>query len=330
MKQKKKLLEMIGKKLSPDSLIFDTFIHSYCKQGKLSSAFRVLKEMEKKGCNKSLRTYNSLIQGLGGKNQIFEIYGLMDEMRERGIFPNVYTYNNIISCLCEGGKLKDATCLLDEMLQKGISPNIYTFRTLVGAFFKACDFGAAQELFEIALSLCGHKESLYSFMFNELLAGGETSKAKELFEAALDRSLALKNFLYRDLIERLCMDGKLDDASFILHKMMDKQYRFDPASFMPVIDGLGKRGSKHAADEFAERMMEMASETDINQHENKNIQGRLNNSDESDWRKIVHRNDGSGIAQKALKRVLKGWGQGSISTLQPQKCSTLDYWDGDA
>lgn len=43
-----------------------------------------------------------------------------------------------------------------------------------------------------------------------------------------------------------------------------------------------------------------------------------------------NRNDGSGIAQKALKRVLKGWGQGSISTLQPQKCSTLDYWDGDA
>ncbi|XP_022135644.1 pentatricopeptide repeat-containing protein At2g17140 [Momordica charantia] len=326
---KKKLLEMIGKGLSPDSLIFDTFIHSYCKQGKLSSAFRVLKEMEKKGCNKSLRTYNSLIEGLGS-NQIFEIYGLMDEMRESGISPNIYTYNNIIRCLSEGGKVKDATSLLDEMLQKGIYPNVYTFRILIGAFLKACDFGAAQDLFEIALSLCGHKESLYSFMFNELLAGGETFKAKELFEAALDRSLALKNFLYKDLIERLCKDEKLDDASFILHKMMDKQYRFDHASFMPVIDGLGKRGNKHAADEFAEKMMEMASETDPSQHENKIIRRRSNNYDEGDWHKIVHRNDGSGIAQKALKRVLKGWGQGSITTLQPQKFSTHDYWDGDA
>lgn len=43
-----------------------------------------------------------------------------------------------------------------------------------------------------------------------------------------------------------------------------------------------------------------------------------------------NRNDGSGIAQKTLKRVLKGWGQGSISTSQPQKFSTHDCWDGVA
>lgn len=43
-----------------------------------------------------------------------------------------------------------------------------------------------------------------------------------------------------------------------------------------------------------------------------------------------NRNDGSGIAQKTLKRVLKGWGQGSIATSQPQKFSTRDHWDGDA
>ena len=33
----------------------------------------------------------------------------------------------------------------------------------------------------------------------------------------------------------------LENASDILHKMIDK-YRFYPASFMPVIDGLGKSG----------------------------------------------------------------------------------------
>ncbi|MFQ6651952.1 hypothetical protein Gotur_024057 [Gossypium turneri] len=55
--------------------------------------------MEKKGCNKSVQTYNSLILGLGSKNQIFEIYGLVDEMRERGIIPNVSIYNNIIQSL---------------------------------------------------------------------------------------------------------------------------------------------------------------------------------------------------------------------------------------
>lgn len=45
-----------------------------------------------------------------------------------------------------------------------------------------------------------------------------------------------------------------------------------------------------------------------------------------DWQTIVHRDDGSGIALKTLKRVQKGWGQGSIPSLQTEKTEFLDYW----
>ena len=43
---------------------------------------------------------------------------------------------------------------------------------------------------------------------------------------------------------------------------------------------------------------------------------------------IAYRDAGSGIALKTLKRVQKGWGQGSISSLQPQQNDFLDYYDG--
>ncbi|PQQ18353.1 pentatricopeptide repeat-containing protein [Prunus yedoensis var. nudiflora] len=279
---KKKFMEMMGKNLHPDS------------------------DMEKKGCNKSIQTYNSLILGLGSKKQIFEIYGLMDEMRERGVAPDVCTYNYMMNCLCEGERVKDATSLLDEMLQKGISPNISTFRILIKAFCKACDFGVAHEVFDIALSVCGHKEALYSFMY-----------------------FYLGNFLYKDLIDRLCKDEKLEDASSILHTMKNKGYGFDPASFLPVIDGLGKRGNKHEADELAETMMEMESEgrvaDKIYRIEREIIGGKPSNNDGSDWQTIVHRDDGSGIALKTLKRVQKGWGRGSLTSFQSQKNEFIDY-----
>ncbi|RVW48385.1 Pentatricopeptide repeat-containing protein [Vitis vinifera] len=243
---RKKFIEMMGKNLHPDSIIYDTFIHSFCKHGKISSAFRVLKDMEKRGCNKSLQTYNSLILGLG-----------------------------------------------NEMLQKGISPNISSFRLLIKAFCKASDFGVVKEVFEIALSICGHKEALYSLMFNELLIGGEVSDAKELFDAALDRCFDLGNFQYNELIEKLCKDEMLENASDILHKMIDKGYRFDPASFMPVIDGLGKRGKKHDADELAERMMDMASEgmveNKITRNESAFNRQKRNKFSGSDWQTIIHR-----------------------------------------
>jgi len=66
--------------------------------------------------------------------------------------------------------------------------------------------------------------------------------------------------MYKDLIERLCQDERLADASSLLHKLIDNRYGFDHASFMPVIDGLNKRGHKQKADELAKRMMELTLE----------------------------------------------------------------------
>ncbi|KAK3010813.1 hypothetical protein RJ639_011497 [Escallonia herrerae] len=278
--------------------------------GKISSAFRVLKDMEKKGCSKSLQTYNSLILGFGSKSQNFEVYGLMDEMKERGIAPNIG------------------------------------------------EFRAAQEVFDIALSISGHKEVLYSLMFNELLAEGEVLEAKELFEAALDRCLDVGNFLYKDLIDRLCKDELLDSANDILKKMLYKGYGFDPASFMPVIEGLGKGGNKHEADELAEWMLEMAYEGKIpnkvcrhvgvsESAEKEQVQrGQLEGHSaqiivrsvlstiKSAWPETISSpipkallDDSSGVALKTLNRVQKGWGQGSIPGHQPQKDDLLNIWD---
>ncbi|KAF7127665.1 hypothetical protein RHSIM_Rhsim11G0197400 [Rhododendron simsii] len=283
---KRKFADMTERNLYLDSIVYDTFIHSFCKIGKVSSAFRVLKDMERKGFNKSLQTYNSLIVGLGSKNQIFEMYGLMDEMRERGVSPDVFTYNS--------------------------------------------EFGIAREVFDIALTTCGHKVSLYSLMFNELLAEGEILEAKALLEASLDRCFDIESFLYKDLINRL------------------------------LIDGLGKRGIKHETDELAERMLEMASHGNVTNkvYRNKRELSRVKPGKYggSDWQAIVHRaieptgddhkvlycsiytapcfhfleladitcisltmdrDDGSGIALKTLKRVQKGWDQGSTLSLQP-------------
>ncbi|KAL3002532.1 hypothetical protein AAZX31_08G059100 [Glycine max] len=290
---KKKFIEMLAKNLRPDSVTYDTFIWSFCKQGKISSAFRVLKDMERNGCSKTLQTYNALILGLGSNNQIFEIYGLKDEMKEKGISPDICTYNNIITCLCEGGKAKDAISLLHEMLDKGISPNVSSFKILIKAFSKSSDFKVACELFEVALNICGRKEALYSLMFNELLAGGQLSEAKELFEVSLDRYLTLKNFMYKDLIARLCQDERLADANSLLYKLIDKGYGFDHASFMPVIDGLSKRGNKRQADELAKRMMELELEdrpVDRTYSNRKRvIPGKLLKDGGSDWQDIINR-----------------------------------------
>ncbi|KAG5620087.1 hypothetical protein H5410_005305 [Solanum commersonii] len=183
--------------------------------------------------------------------------GLIDEMREKGISPNVYTYNIMIGCLCKSGRTEEAIPLLNEMLQKGIIPNMHTFELLIKSYCRTGEFRPAQEVFDIASSICGHSEALYALMFNEFLAGGEIVEAKQFLETAIDKHFDLGSFLYKDLIDKLCKVENLEGAHDILIKMMHIGYRFDPASFMPVIDGLNKLGQKHVADELTERMLEM-------------------------------------------------------------------------
>ncbi|KAL5983145.1 hypothetical protein ACLOJK_017227 [Asimina triloba] len=325
---KKKFIEMMGKKLMPDSAIYDTFIHGFCKHGKVSSAFRVLKDMQKH-CDPSTRTYNLLIQGLGSKQQIDEIHELMKEMEKRRILPDVFTYNSLLDALCESRRMREAASFLDEMLQKGIIPNVASFSSLINGFCKACDFGAAQEVFEIALSICSQKEALYSLMFNELCTGDKLTEAKELLEAAIEDRIDVEGFSLKYLLEGLCKDDKLEEALEILNKMVGKGYVFDPASFMPVIDELSKCGKKHEADRLAETMMEMASYHDKLNHmashprlrtgadsiaakskykkESDHRESKEDDFSRSNWQSILHRDDGSAIAMKILKRVQKGW-----------------------
>lgn len=47
------------------------------------------------------------------------------------------------------------------------------------------------------------------------------------------------------------------------------------------------------------------------------------------YQSLFCRDDGSGIALKSLSRVKKGWGQGDISSFQPQRVDYLDYWEDD-
>ncbi|KAF6157817.1 hypothetical protein GIB67_038285, partial [Kingdonia uniflora] len=284
-------------------------VYSYSKHGKISSALRVLRDMENRGCNPTTCSYNLLIRGLGARGHTDEIYSLMNEMKEKGISPDIFTYNYLIGSLCEVGRMKDATSLLDAMVQNCVYPTVSSFCLLIRAFFKSCDFEASKETFEIALSICGHKKRLYRLMLNELLVRGKVSEANELFLVIMDRGFDVRGYTYKNLIEGLCKDEMLDEACKLLRQMLGKTHGFDPSSFISVIDALGKSGNQHEANEFSESMMEMASDVTEEKKRNgevydgKELDHRKQQKDGfrgTEWRNISHRDDGSGVALKVI------------------------------
>ncbi|KAK1304457.1 Pentatricopeptide repeat-containing protein [Acorus calamus] len=336
---KKKFAEMLVRNIAPDSVIYNTFVYNYCKQGKLSSAFRVFRDMEKKGCNPNTKTYNFLIRGLGKERRIDEIQDLINQMQKRGIPPDVLTYNIQIDSLCEVGRLKEAASLLDEMLRKGITPNVSSFSVLIKGSFRAGDFEAAQEAFEIALTICSQKDVLYGLMCDELCGCGRLSEAKQLFEAAVERGMRVECFPYKSLFEGLCKEEKADGAHSLLNKMVHKGYTFDPAVFMPIIDIFGMRGNKHEVDDLSEKMMRMAARYDQlnvvgSRARNRQSPSKMIQNDKKKYdhghtegnSNGLHSDDGSWMAMKVLRRVQSGWGQGSMPSLKMRKPNVLDDW----
>jgi pentatricopeptide repeat protein len=219
---KKKLLEMIVKVISPDSVIYDTLIHGYCKHGKISLAIKVLRDMEKKGCNPSTRTYNLLIRGFEQKHKSDEILKLMSEMKEKWISPDVITYNRLIKSFCEQGMVNKAMPLLDEMLQNELVPNITSFDLLIKAFCKISDFPSAHMVFDAVFRTCGQKEALYCLMRTELSTYGRWIEASNILETALQIKISIQRFPCKQIIAVLCEVGEVDHAQSLLKLLRAK------------------------------------------------------------------------------------------------------------
>ncbi|KAI3942920.1 hypothetical protein MKW92_046066 [Papaver armeniacum] len=97
------LLSMVGKDIVPNSM-------------------RVLRDMEKKGVQPNVVTYNALIDGYCKKGKMKEACEIKDVMEKKRIVPDVYTYTS-----------DEAFRLYDEMKIVGLVPDDALYTTLVGS-----------------------------------------------------------------------------------------------------------------------------------------------------------------------------------------------------
>lgn len=78
LSETKKFTKKTRNNILPDSVIYDTFISTFCKQSITIICISSLKDTDRRGWNKSLQTYNSLIYSWasGLKIQCLKYIGL--------------------------------------------------------------------------------------------------------------------------------------------------------------------------------------------------------------------------------------------------------------
>ncbi|KAL3576571.1 hypothetical protein D5086_021854 [Populus alba] len=97
----------------PNAYIYASLIKGVCKNGELSLAFRLKKEMIRNKIELDPAIYSTLISGLFKAGRKEEALGVWEDMKERGI---------LFDGFCNGMQFKEAAFILDEMIFKGFVP----------------------------------------------------------------------------------------------------------------------------------------------------------------------------------------------------------------
>ncbi|XP_022080697.1 pentatricopeptide repeat domain-containing protein 3, mitochondrial-like [Acanthaster planci] len=124
--------------------------HAYCsmvrgmiKHGAATKAFIMYNEMQERGIQADVQTYNALIKGVVYIREDYMerwkvIYQLMKQMHLEGVRPNLSTFNTMLDDLRIMGVVgrKKALQTVSEMKAIGVEPSLGTYNLLLMIFYK--------------------------------------------------------------------------------------------------------------------------------------------------------------------------------------------------
>lgn len=114
---------MLKENIFPDLFTYTTLIDGLCKEGNISRARSLLRQILQDGMLPDVAAYTALISGLFREGELDEGKYLLDKMLEQGLVPNIATIDSLIRGFCRKGFCKkdgmlEMCHLLDKMLVK--------------------------------------------------------------------------------------------------------------------------------------------------------------------------------------------------------------------
>merc|ERR1712008_236879 len=102
--------------------------------GSVEKAEKLLKELEDKGLEADVVTYNSLINACAKKGSVEKAEKLLKELEDKGLKANVVTYTSLINACAKAGNVEKAEKFFEELEDKGFKPNLKTYQAGLHAY----------------------------------------------------------------------------------------------------------------------------------------------------------------------------------------------------
>ncbi|KAM5570042.1 hypothetical protein ABKV19_017184 [Rosa sericea] len=200
--------------LLPSTFVIIRLLSELCQLGKMEEAVRVLKAVEGRKQSCVEEGYCIVMKGLCEHSCVEEASHLYGRMLSQGMKPKLTIYNSIICMLCKLGNLDGAESVFKMMNKKRCLPDSCTYSALVHAYCEAGKWKAAYDLMIEMLGLgCSPPFHTYSLV-DKLLRENEE----------MDLCFKLERKLETQILQKLCKDGRLEDAYEKLKSMIEKGF----------------------------------------------------------------------------------------------------------
>ncbi|CAM9211127.1 unnamed protein product [Scytosiphon promiscuus] len=190
-------------------------------------ALELLADMERRGVEPDVVTYNSLINVLRWGGQREKALAIVEDMNTKGadggVRPDVITYNSAIAACASGGEWKKAGQLIDEMRRKGLKPDRYSYTSAIHACSKAGNPLEALRLLRamdannvtpdvIAMTAC----------MDALAAGGKWSEAIMILDQMRSKGVTPNERTYKAAIQACGRGGQWQRALELLSRLENR------------------------------------------------------------------------------------------------------------
>ena len=273
----------------PDVIACNSLLSLLVKRKRLGDARKVYDEMRERGDNYSTCI---LLKGMCSEGKVEEGRKLIEERWGKGCVPNMVFYNTIISGYCKMGDVEKASLVFKELKSKGFMPTLETFGAMINGFCKKGDFTASDRLLkevkqrglvvsvwflnnimdakyrhgskvEVSESIrwivangCKPDIATYNILINRLCKEGRMEDAVGVLDEAAKKGLVLNNITYAPLIQGYCRVKEYDIASKLLLQMVERGCKPDIVTYGILIHGLVASGHMDDAVKMKGKMIE--------------------------------------------------------------------------
>ncbi|KAL8041893.1 hypothetical protein ABFX02_09G014300 [Erythranthe guttata] len=215
----------------------------------LDLVFRVVNKYEAAGYSFSKNIYDGIHRSLTSLGKFDEAEKIVEAMIKAGFEPDNITYSQLVFGLCKSRMFEEATKVLDVMEEQGCVPDIKTWTILIKGHCAADQIDKALLYFAKMMEKGFDADAdLLDVLINGFLSQSRILGAHTvLVELVAKARLRPWQSTYKNLIQKLLNERKLEQAMELLRLMKRHNYPPFPEPFVRYIS---KFGSVEEAKEF--------------------------------------------------------------------------------